>query len=82
MSALHTSASTFDETLSTLEADQQSVRASLTDLSQAIAGIEASLESNNKVVQGNFESLDMRITALSSQTSEGADMKELSALSS
>ncbi|KZT43666.1 hypothetical protein SISSUDRAFT_997393 [Sistotremastrum suecicum HHB10207 ss-3] len=74
LSALHASASAFDETLSSLEADQQSVRRSLTDLSQAVAGIEGSMESNNKVVQGNFDSLDMRITALTSQMADGSNL--------
>src|ERR1700761_3233360 len=64
LSALHSSAASFDESLGSLEEGQRSVRSALGELGDALEKVEASMRDNDKVVGGNVESLEKRVDQL------------------
>ena len=64
LSALHTSAAEFQETLKSLEDEQQKAREALTELEGAVETVERSLEGNRAVVRGNVGGLESRIEVL------------------
>ncbi|KAG7085584.1 hypothetical protein E1B28_003137 [Marasmius oreades] len=68
LSALHTSASEFENTLNGLEEEQQKMRGSITDLESAVARLESNLEENRQVVTGNVTGLEERVGALMERT--------------
>ncbi|THH29856.1 hypothetical protein EUX98_g4329 [Antrodiella citrinella] len=61
LSALHTSAASFQSTLESLEEEQKRGRAALEELLRAVDGVEKSLEENENVVKKNVTDLEERI---------------------
>jgi nuclear migration protein JNM1 len=61
LSALHSSAAIFDETLTSLEGEQQQVRKTLEELNGAVDVVEERLQENEKVVKGNISDLERRV---------------------
>ena len=61
LSALHSSAAIFDETLSSLEAEQEQLRNSLDELLIAVESVEKRIQENDAVVKSNVSGLDQRI---------------------
>ncbi|KAF7983283.1 hypothetical protein HWV62_22935 [Athelia sp. TMB] len=64
LSALHTSASEFQDTLEGLEEEQKKMREALTELDEAVGTVEESLEENQGLVKGNISGLEERVEAL------------------
>ncbi|KAJ8091766.1 hypothetical protein PM082_021001 [Marasmius tenuissimus] len=64
LSALHTSASDFDNTLKGLEDEQRKMRESIDELEGAVRKVEGNLEENRKVVTGNVMGLEERVGVL------------------
>lgn len=64
LSALHTSAAEFQNTLEGLEEDQKKTRDSLLDLDKALESVEASLDENRGVVKSNVGALEERVEGL------------------
>ncbi|TFY79219.1 hypothetical protein EWM64_g4793 [Hericium alpestre] len=64
LSALHTSAAEFQNTLEGLEEDQKKVREALDDLTKAVESVESSLQDNAQLVRGNVSGLEERIESL------------------
>ncbi|KAL0578656.1 hypothetical protein V5O48_003356 [Marasmius crinis-equi] len=64
LSALHTSASEFENTLKGLEDEQQKMRDSIAELESAVEKLEINLEENRKVVTGNVTGLEERVGSL------------------
>ncbi|RDX47109.1 hypothetical protein OH76DRAFT_1442187 [Lentinus brumalis] len=64
LSALHTSAAGFQNTLESLEEEQRRTRAALEDLQRAVEGVEKSLAQNENLVKGNVRELEDRIDGL------------------
>jgi len=64
LSALHISAAEFQSTLEGLEAEQKKTRDSLLEISNALEGVEKSLEENKGVVKGNVGALEERVEGL------------------
>ncbi|KAG5650195.1 hypothetical protein H0H81_000354 [Sphagnurus paluster] len=67
LAALHTSAAEFQETLASLEQEQQKMHEALTELDGAVKTVEISLEENRSVVRGNVAGLESRVDALLSR---------------
>ncbi|KAI0766853.1 hypothetical protein BD413DRAFT_480492 [Trametes elegans] len=61
LSALHTSAAGFQNTLEGLEEEQRRVRGALEELQRAVEGVEKSLSENEQLVKGNVRELEDRI---------------------
>lgn len=61
LSALHTSAASFQSTLESLEEDQRKVRAALEELERAVDSVEGSMKENEEVVKRNVKELDERV---------------------
>lgn len=61
LSALHTSAGAFQNTLESLEEEQRKVRAVLKELEGAVDGVESSMKENEEVVKKNVKELDERV---------------------
>ncbi|KAH8828477.1 Dynamitin-domain-containing protein [Flagelloscypha sp. PMI_526] len=61
LSALHTSASGFTQTLSGLEEEQRKTRESLKILEAAVERVEASVKENSGVVSQNVKGLDKKV---------------------
>jgi len=61
LSALHTSAASFQSTLESLEEEQKRGRGALEELLRAVDGVEKSLEENESVVKKNVADLEDRI---------------------
>ncbi|KAJ7209529.1 Dynamitin-domain-containing protein [Mycena pura] len=70
LSALHTSASQFENTLQGLEEDHRKVREALGELENAVKTIEESLEDNRGVVRGNVGGLESRVDTLLTRVDE------------
>ncbi|KDQ57732.1 hypothetical protein JAAARDRAFT_47592 [Jaapia argillacea MUCL 33604] len=64
LSALHTSASEFQNTLEDLEEDQKKVREALEELGKAVGTVEKSLDENRGLVKGNVTGLEERVDGL------------------
>ncbi|KZP34195.1 hypothetical protein FIBSPDRAFT_809236 [Athelia psychrophila] len=64
LSALHTSASEFSDTLEGLEEEQRKMREALTELDEAVETVEESLEENQGLVKGNVSGLEERVDGL------------------
>ena len=64
LSTLHTNAAAFQTTLEGLEEEQRRVRAALTELETAVAGIEQSLQDNEGVVKNNVRDLEERVDGI------------------
>lgn len=65
LSALHTSAASFQETLQNMEEEQSRVRLALDELEKAVQAVEKSLEDNGQVISSNISGLDIRVEELS-----------------
>jgi len=61
LSALHSSANSFDATMTSLEMDQTQVSRALEDLTRAVEGVENSMQTNDAVVRQNVSSLEQRV---------------------
>ncbi|CCM00690.1 uncharacterized protein FIBRA_02729 [Fibroporia radiculosa] len=61
LSALHTSAASFQGTLEGLEEEQRKTRAALEELERAVSNLEASMKENEDVVKRNVRELDERV---------------------
>ncbi|KAH9924421.1 uncharacterized protein B0H18DRAFT_1012102 [Fomitopsis serialis] len=61
LSALHTSAAGFQNTLESLEEEQKRVRAVLEELERAVNGVESSIKENEEVIKKNVKELDDRV---------------------
>jgi nuclear migration protein JNM1 len=70
LSALHTSAAQFENTLEGLEEDHRKMREGLGELDNAVKTIEKSLEENRDVVKGNVGGLEGRIDILLQRVDE------------
>ncbi|KAF9267128.1 hypothetical protein L218DRAFT_996016 [Marasmius fiardii PR-910] len=68
LSALHISASEFENTLSGLEEEQRKMRDSIVELESAVTRLETNLEENRRVVTGNVTGLEERVGALMERT--------------
>ncbi|KAH9945644.1 hypothetical protein B0H21DRAFT_744028 [Amylocystis lapponica] len=64
LSALHTSAASFQSTLEGLEEEQRKVRAALEELGRAVEGVESSLKDNETVVKRNVQELEERVDGM------------------
>jgi len=64
LSALHTSAASFEETLKGMEDEQKRVRDALQELEKAVQTVEASLNENGKVISSNVSGLEVRVEEL------------------
>ncbi|KAF9071104.1 Dynamitin-domain-containing protein [Rhodocollybia butyracea] len=64
LSTLHASAGEFQKALESLEDEQARVKESLNDLENAVGTVEISMEENRKIVSGNVEGLENRVTDL------------------
>lgn len=64
LSSLHTSASSFASTLTSLEEEQKKVRTALGELDEAVGGVEKSLQDNASRTEGNLKGLETRIDLL------------------
>jgi nuclear migration protein JNM1 len=64
LSALHTSAAEFQNTLEGLEEEQKKTRDSLLELDKALESVETSLDENRGVVKSNVGALEERVEAL------------------
>ncbi|KAJ3490901.1 hypothetical protein NLI96_g1083 [Meripilus lineatus] len=64
LSALHTSAAGFQNTLENLEEEQRRTRAALVELQSAIEGVEQSLKDNEGVVKNNVKELEERVETI------------------
>ena len=64
LSALHTSAGEFQDTLEGLEEEQKKTREALGELEAAVETVERSLEENRGVVRGNVGGLEGRVDVL------------------
>ncbi|GLB37245.1 putative dynamitin [Lyophyllum shimeji] len=64
LAALHTSAAEFQETLESLEREQQKMHEALTELEGAVKTVESSLDENRTVVKGNVAGLESRVDSL------------------
>lgn len=67
LSALHTSAGSFQSTLDDLEQEQHKMRESLAGLEQAVQTVENNLDDNRSVVKANVAGLEARVHTLLSR---------------
>ncbi|KAG5646285.1 hypothetical protein DXG03_003881 [Asterophora parasitica] len=70
LAALHTSAAEFQDTLQSLEQEQQKIHEALTEFESAVTTVETSLDENRDVVKGNVAGLEGRVDSLLSRLEE------------
>jgi nuclear migration protein JNM1 len=61
LSALHSSATSFDASMATLERDQTQLGRDLEDLTRAVEGMENSIQANETLVKQNVSGLEKRV---------------------
>jgi nuclear migration protein JNM1 len=61
LSALHSSATSFDATVASLEKEQLQTSRALEDLTRAVEGVENSIQANNTVIKQNVTSIEQRV---------------------
>ncbi|KAF5385990.1 hypothetical protein D9615_002416 [Tricholomella constricta] len=64
LAVLHASAAEFQDTLQSLEQEQQKIHETLTELDSAVKTVELSLDENRTVVRGNVAGLESRVNSL------------------